>query len=125
MTWSDDRRAPGDRPPTFPSHPTIEDYERSAAYFHTTRAGTRTEFEYLRELAMAGARLGTIRPADLVRRGRPAAVPVRMLMEADPDLAGAGAAVMRAILRGDGAGPRYWARMIGDIEKWRGSVASL
>jgi hypothetical protein len=126
MTWPDDRpRALNDRPPAFPSHPTIDDYERSAAYFRTTRAGTATEFGYLRELAMAGCRLGTIRPADLVRRVRPAAVPVTMLMEPDPELAGASAAVMRAILRGDGAGPPYWARMIGDIEKWRGSVAAL
>lgn len=129
MSWPDgavDRRRGGvDRPPPLPSHPTIDDYERAAALFRTTRAGTATEFGYLRELARVGSRLGTIRPAEIVRRVRPAAVPVTLLMEPDPDLAAANAAVMRAILRGDGAGPQYWARMIGDVERARGSVSEL
>ncbi|NUR58935.1 MAG: hypothetical protein HOV87_09705 [Catenulispora sp.] len=126
MSWPDDRRRGlADRLPPFPSHPTIDDYERFAAYFRTTRAGSATEFGYLRDLALVGSRLGTIRPPDLVRKVRPAAVPVSLLMEPDPDLAAAGAAVMRAILRGDGAGPQYWARMITDIERSRGTVSSL
>lgn len=126
MTWPDDRRrALGDRQPVLPSHPTIDDYERLANHLRTARVETAEEFGYLRKLALAGSRLGTIRPADLVRRVRPAAVPVTLLMEPDPDLAAASVAVMRAILRGDGAGPAYWARMITDIERSRGSVSSL
>ncbi|GAA2020963.1 hypothetical protein GCM10009839_17250 [Catenulispora yoronensis] len=126
MSWADDPgRALGNRVPPVPSHPTIDDYERLANHYHTIRADPATEFGRLRELALEGCRLGTIRPADLVRRVRPAAVPVTMLMEPDPDLAGASVAVMRAIQRGDGAGPQYWARMIGEIERSRGSLSAL
>ncbi|MFL6117157.1 MAG: hypothetical protein ACJ786_38270, partial [Catenulispora sp.] len=135
MTWSDERRRAGRTDsgplPPQPSHPTIDDYERTAAYFRATRAEGAKELAYLRDLALVGARLGTMRPAEMARRVRPAAVPVTLLMEPEPDLAAAKAAVVRAIGRGAGigvgagAGTEYWARMVGEIEKARGSVSEL
>jgi hypothetical protein len=109
------------RPPPIPSHPTIDDYERAAAHFRaaTDKAG---EFGHLLELALVGARLGTIRPAEIVRRVQPAAVAVTLLME--PGIAAVGEAVARAILRG-GAGPQYWARMVREVDTTRSSLASL
>ena len=123
--WSEERgRSPHDPPPLFPSHPTIDDYERAAAYFRTVSdAVAVAEFEHLREVALVGARLGTIRPAELVRRVRPAAVTVTLLME--PELETAGGTVVRAILRGDVAGARYWARMVSEADGARGSLAAL
>ncbi|MBW8806386.1 MAG: hypothetical protein JF587_21420 [Catenulisporales bacterium] len=124
-------RTDGERLPPLPSHPTIDDYERTAAYFRATRAESAKELGHLRELALVGARLGTMRPAEMARRVRPAALPVTLLMEPEPELAAAKAAVVRAIARGAGigvgagAGTEYWARMVGEIEKARGSVSEL
>jgi hypothetical protein len=81
------------------------------------------EFAYLHEVALVGARLGTIRPAEIVRHVRPAAVAVTLVME--PDLVTVGDAVARAILRGDSAGPQYWARMVREVDTARGSLAAL
>ena len=124
MNRVDDRgRPPGHRPPPpLPSHPTIDDYERAVAAFRAA-PNPAVEFSYLREVALVGARLGTIRPAEIVRHVRPAAVAVTLVME--PELGTVGDAVARAILRGDSAGPQYWARMVREVETARGTLAAL
>lgn len=122
MNRADDRgHPPAHRPPPpVPSHPTIDDYERAVALFRAA-PNPAVEFAYLHEVALVGARLGTIRPADIVRHVRPAAVAVTLVME--PDLVTVGDAVARAILRGDGA--QYWARMVREVDTARGSLAAL
>ena len=122
MNRVDDRgRPPAHRPPPpVPSHPTIDDYERAVAAFRVT-PNPAVEFAYLHEVALVGARLGTIRPAEIVRHVSPAAVAVTLVME--PDLVTVGDAVARAILRGDGA--QYWARMVREVDTARGSLAAL
>jgi hypothetical protein len=114
-------RHPRDQWPPIPSHPTIDDYERAVASFRTA-PDRALEFGHLREVALVGARLGTIRAAEIVRRVEPAAVAVTLLME--PGLGAMGEAVVRAILRG-GAGPVYWARMVREADTTRSSLASL
>jgi hypothetical protein len=121
----DDRERPSARPPSprpIPSHPTIDDYERAVAGFRTA-PDPAGEFAYLRDVALDGARLGTIRPAEIVRHVRPAAVAVTLVME--PDIVTVGDAVARAILRGDSAGPQYWARMVREVDTARGTLAAL
>lgn len=110
------------KPPPVPSHPTIDDYERAVAAFRQT-PNPAAEFAYLREVALVGARLGTIRPADIVRHVQPAAVAVTLVME--PEIVTVGDAVARAILRGDSAGPQYWARMVREVDTARGTLAAL
>lgn len=124
MNRVDDRgRVPARRPPPpFPSHPTIDDYERAVATFRSM-PNPAAEFGYLREVALVGARLGTIRPAEIVRHVRPAAVAVTLVME--PEIVTVGDAVARAILRGDSAGPQYWARMVREVDTARGTLAAL
>ena len=109
-------------PPPLPSHPTIDDYERAVDTFRRT-PNPAAEFGYLREVALVGARLGTIRPADIVRHVAPAAVAVTLVME--PEIVTVGDAVARAILRGDSAGPQYWARMVREVDTARGTLAAL
>lgn len=108
--------------PPVPSHPTIDDYERAVAAFRL-RPNPAAEFGYLREVALIGARLGTIRPAEIVRHVRPAAVAVTLVME--PEIVTVGDAVTRAILRGDSAGPQYWARMVREVDAARCTLAAL
>lgn len=122
MNRVDDRGRPAAHrpPPPVPSHPTIDDYERAVAAFRST-PNPAVEFAYLHEVALVGARLGTIRPAEIVRHVCPAAVAVTLVME--PDLVTVGDAVARAILRGDGA--QYWARMVREVDTARGSLAAL
>ncbi|WP_194896817.1 hypothetical protein [Catenulispora pinisilvae] len=124
MNRVDDRGRPGaPQPlPPFPSHPTIDDYERVLAQFRET-PNPAAEFPYLREIALMGARLGTIRPAEIVRHVRPAAVAVTLVME--PEIVAVSDAVARAILRGDSAGPQYWSRMVRDVDTTPGSLAAL
>ena len=109
-------------PPPVPSHPTIDDYERAVTNFRQ-HPNPAAEFGYLREVALVGARLGTIRPAEIVRHVRPAAVAVTLAME--PEIGTVSDAVARAILRGDSAGPQYWARMVREVDTARGSLAAL
>ncbi|MEY9926721.1 hypothetical protein ABH926_001343 [Catenulispora sp. GP43] len=129
MNRVEDRgRTPGSQPPRppqpppLPSHPTIDDYERAVAGFRL-RPNPEAEFGYLREVALVGARLGTIRPAEIVRHVQPAAVAVTLVME--PDIVTVGDAVARAILRGDSAGPQYWARMVREVDTARCTLAAL
>ena len=109
-------------PPPMPSHPTIDDYERAVDAFRRT-PNPAEEFGYLREVALVGARLGTISPAEIVRHVQPAAVAVTLVME--PEIVTVGDAVARAILRGDSAGPQYWARMVREVDTARGTLAAL
>ncbi|WP_194921037.1 hypothetical protein [Catenulispora rubra] len=127
MNRVEDRGRPGHpqgRQPTppVPSHPTIDDYERAVAAFRQS-PNPAVEFGYLREVALVGARLGTIRPADIVRHVCPAAVAVTLVME--PEIVTVGDAVTRAILRGDSAGPQYWARMVREVDTARTPLAAL
>ena len=127
MNRAEDRGRPaGSQPapplPPMPSHPTIDDYERAVAAFRQ-RPNPAAEFAYLREVALVGARLGTIRPAEIVRHVQPAAVAVTLVME--PEIVTVGDAVARAILRGDSAGPQYWARMVREVDTARTSLAAL
>ncbi|MBS2537505.1 hypothetical protein KGQ20_32605 [Catenulispora sp. NF23] len=123
MNRVDDRGRPvAPKPlPPFPSHPTIDDYERALAQFRETP--NPAQFPYLREIALMGARLGTIRPAEIVRHVRPAAVAVTLVME--PEIVAVSDAVARAILRGDSAGRQYWSRMVRDVDTTPGSLAAL
>jgi hypothetical protein len=120
----EDRGRPQGRQPTppLPSHPTIDDYERAVEAFRQS-PNPAAEFGYLREVALVGARLGTIRPAEIVRHVCPAAVAVTLAME--PEIMAVSDAVTRAILRGDGAGPQYWARMVREVDTARASLAAL
>lgn len=108
--------------PPVPSHPTIDDYERAVAHFRQ-HPNPAEEFRYLREVALTGARLGTIRPAEIVRHVRPAAIAVTLAME--PEIVTVGDAVTRAILRGGSAGFQYWARMVREVDTARCALAAL